>query len=432
MTYQNTLDYLFAHLPMYHRVGAQAYKANLDNTVALCKMLGNPQESFRTVHVAGTNGKGSVSHMLASILQAAGYKTGLYTSPHLKDFRERIRVNGKMITKQAVTRFMDRYREESEAIKPSFFELTVGMAFDYFRQQQVEIAVIEVGLGGRLDSTNIITPVVSVITNISFDHMQLLGNSLREIAAEKAGIIKPGVPVVVGETQEEVATVFSEKAAGCFSEILFADRRYRAEIQPQEHSSVGNFIILDVYRDNALFAGHLESPLTGLYQRKNIVTVMAACDILNNSGYNLSLPVLRNGIRNVVVSTGLSGRWQILSLEPLTICDTGHNESGLREVLAQIALTLHKELHIVFGVVNDKHLAPILRLLPKNAAYYFCKPDIPRGLEAGELRQQALAEGLRGDCFSSVAKAMEVAREHAAAGDLVFVGGSTFVVAEVV
>jgi len=431
MNYQNTLKYLFARLPMYHRVGVQAYKADLDNTVALCTMLGNPQESFRTVHVAGTNGKGSVSHMLASILQTAGFKTGLYTSPHLKDFRERIRVNGRMITKRAVTRFMERHRDESEAIGPSFFELTVGMAFDYFREQQVEIAVIEVGLGGRLDSTNIITPEVSVITNISFDHMQLLGNSLKEIAAEKAGIIKPSIPVVVGETQEEVAPVFRDKAAGCFSDILFADQRYNAELMQQDYSGEGKLRNLDIYRDGTLFAGQLESPLTGLYQRKNIQTVMAACDILNNLGYKLSLPVIRKGIRNVLVNTGLAGRWQILSREPLTICDTGHNESGLREVLAQIAVTPHQRLHIVFGVVNDKHLAPILNLLPKNADYYFCKPDIPRGLDAGQLRGQANAEGLCGDSYSSVAKALEAARDHATAGDLVFVGGSTFVVAEV-
>ncbi|MEI6682651.1 MAG: folylpolyglutamate synthase/dihydrofolate synthase family protein [Bacteroidota bacterium] len=432
MTYQNTLKYLFAQLPMYHRVGVQAYKADLDNTVALCALLGNPQESFRTIHVAGTNGKGSVSHMLASILQTAGFKTGLYTSPHLKDFRERIRVNGKMIAKQAVTRFMARYQEASEAIRPSFFELTVGMAFDYFREQKVEIAVIEVGLGGRLDSTNIVTPQVSVITNISFDHMQLLGNSLREIAAEKAGIIKPGIPVVVGETQEEVAPVFREKAAGCFSEILFADQHYRAEMLQPEYSGAESVRQLDIYRDGTLVAGRLESPLTGLYQLKNIQTVMAACDILNNLGFGLSLPVIRKGIRNVLVNTGLAGRWQILSREPLTICDTGHNESGLREVLAQIALTPHQRLHIVFGVVNDKHLAPILNLLPKNADYYFCKPDIPRGLDARELRLQANEAGLRGESYSSVAQALEAAREDATAGDLVFVGGSTFVVAEVV
>ena len=431
MTYQQTLDYLFAQLPMFHRIGAQAYKANLDNTIALCELLDNPQHSFRSVHIAGTNGKGSVSHMLASILQAAGFRTGLYTSPHLKDFRERIRVNGKMIHKQSVTSFVGKYRAQFEPIQPSFFELTVGMAFDYFREQQVEIAIVEAGLGGRLDSTNIITPLLSVITNISFDHMQFLGDSLEKIAAEKAGIIKPGIPVVIGETQEEIKHVFQQKADACRSEITYADQHFRADnfILTGKNADVRS---MDISRDEMLYLKHLNSPLTGSYQRKNILTVMAACEQLKRQGINLSSSVIRAGIKDVIKNTGLAGRWQILSRNPLTICDTGHNQGGLNEVLSQIASTPHNSLHFVFGVVNDKHLPPILKMLPAGATYYFCKPDIPRGLDAADLQRQASDAGLNGACYPSVTEALHAAQQAAGDKDLVFVGGSTFVVAEVV
>lgn len=431
MTYRQTLEYLYACLPMYHRIGAQAYKADLDTTIALCSILGNPQHAFATVHIAGTNGKGSVSHMIASILQEAGYKTGLYTSPHLKDFRERIRVNGRMIGKKEVTGFIRNYRSLYEPLKPSFFELTVGMAFDHFRREAVDIAVIEVGLGGRLDSTNVISPEVSVITNISFDHMHLLGNTLKKIAAEKAGIIKPGVPVVIGETQPEVRSVFVKRAAEVNSALVFADQRY----------SVGNFcrcgthashVRLDILKAGVPWIRGIESPLAGDYQRNNIVTVAAACEVLANKGLSLTPDLVRRGIARVVKNTKLAGRWQVLSRNPLTICDTGHNEGGLTRVLAQIAATPHKRLHFVFGVVNDKALGPILQMLPTDAIYYFCKPDIPRGLDAEILQQQAYEQGLQGKTYPSVNEALKAAQRAAAPDDMVFIGGSTFVVAEVV
>jgi dihydrofolate synthase/folylpolyglutamate synthase len=431
MTYLQTLDYLFAQLPMYHRVGAQAYKADLGNTIALCELLNNPQDSFRSVHITGTNGKGSVSHMLASILQTAGFRTGLYTSPHLKDFRERIRVNGKMIKKRFVTRFVQKYREQFEPIQPSFFELTVGMAFEYFREQQVEIAVVEVGLGGRLDSTNILTPIVSVITNVSFDHMQFLGDSLEKIAAEKAGIIKPGIPVVIGETQKEVKHVFLQKAASCQSGINFADEHFRIDNFKLKEENAGQRS-MDIYHHGNPFIKGLISPLAGSYQQKNILTVMGLCEQLNKQGFDLSPSIIRTGINEVIKNTGLAGRWQILGLKPLTICDTGHNEGGLREVLSQIASTPHHHLHFVFGVVNDKHLAPILGMLPPNATYYFCKPGIPRGLDSADLQQQANGAGLQGAGYASVKTALTAAQLAAGENDLVFVGGSTFVVAEVV
>ncbi|MCX6268425.1 MAG: bifunctional folylpolyglutamate synthase/dihydrofolate synthase [Bacteroidetes bacterium] len=431
MTYQQTLDYLYARLPIYHRVGVSAYKANLDNTIGLCDLLDNPQHSFKSIHITGTNGKGSVSHMLASILQTAGFRTGLYTSPHLKDFRERIRVNGKISSKRYISSFIHKYRSHFEPLQPSFFELTVGMAFDYFREQQVDVAVVEVGLGGRLDSTNIIKPLLSVITNVSFDHMQLLGDTLEKIAIEKAGIVKPGIPVVIGETQPEIQTIFRQKASACDSDIFFADQHYRID-NFKLKGKLANYRTMDIFRDGISVLMQLKTPLAGQYQRKNITTVMGACELLNKQGVELSSAVIRSGIKDVIKNTGLKGRWQILNRNPLTICDTGHNESGLKEVLAQIEQTPHKNLHIVFGVVNDKQLAPILKLLPGNATYYFCKPDIPRGLDAADLQHQAHAAGLQGACYSSVRAAMTVAQMMADEDDLVFVGGSTFVVAEVV
>ncbi len=432
MTYPQTLAYLYAQLPMYHRIGAQAYKSDLVNTIALCDMLGNPQNSFRTIHVTGTNGKGSVSHMLASILQTAGFRTGLYTSPHLKDFRERIRVNGRMIRKSSVTGFVKTYRDQFEIIQPSFFELTVGMAFDYFRKQQVEVAVVEVGLGGRLDSTNIIRPEVSVITNVSFDHVQFLGDTLEKIAFEKAGIIKPGIPVVIGETQDEPAPVFIKKAMEMHSEIVFADQVFNVRNFRSERIGNEAFRVMDLHRMEELWLRNLVSPLPGIYQCKNIITVTAVCEMLGKAGHGLSQAIIRKGIGDVIKNTGLAGRWQTLGHSPLTICDTGHNESGLAEVVMQIASTPHRHLHFVFGVVNDKHLPPILQILPKDATYYFCKPGIPRGLEAALLQQEAAASGLHGECYPSVKSALEAARANAAIDDLVFIGGSTFVVAEVI
>ena len=431
MTYSQTLDYLYAQLPMYHRLGAQAYKANLDNTVALCNLLGNPQNSFKAIHITGTNGKGSVSHMLASILQTAGFKTGLYTSPHLKDFRERIRVDGKMISRSYVTSFIEKYRKETEEIQPSFFELTVGLAFDYFRDQQVDIAVVEVGLGGRLDSTNIIHPLLSVITNVSFDHTQFLGTTLDKIAFEKAGIIKPGIPVIIGETQPETKRVFKSIARQRKSPITFADQLF--SIRDQHLAGRYNdHRVINIDFEEKPFLTNLVLPLAGQYQLKNILTVIAACDQLNDDGLSMSESHVHRGIANVIANTGLRGRWQILGKSPLTICDTGHNEGGLQEVLAQIASTPHRTLHFVFGVVNDKVLEPIFALLPKDAHYYFCKPDIPRGLDATVLQEQATKAGLKGKVYDSVKEALKTAREQAGSNDLVFVGGSTFVVAEVV
>lgn len=431
MTYQQTLDYLYAQLPMYHRLGAQAYKANLDNTIALCNLLGNPQDSFKTIHVTGTNGKGSVSHLLASILQMGGFKTGLYTSPHLKDFRERIRVNGKKIERSYVSQFIEKYRDKTEQIKPSFFELTVGMAFDYFRDQKVDIAVIEVGLGGRLDSTNIINPLLSVITNISLDHTQFLGDTIEKIALEKAGIIKPGVPVIIGETQAQTKKMFQKTAKRQKSEIIFADQLFTIGKQ-KFYGKYRDKQLVDINYDQELFLENIVFPLAGQYQLKNIITVIAACEKINFDGLSLTEENVRQGIANVIINTGLHGRWQVLSANPLTICDTGHNEGGLREVLSQIAATPHRQLHFVFGVVNDKNLVPILPMLPNNATFYFCKPDIPRGLDAQILHSQAVSAGLRGNAYNSVKEALKIAQENAGVDDLVFIGGSTFVVAEVV
>ncbi|MBE0648337.1 MAG: bifunctional folylpolyglutamate synthase/dihydrofolate synthase [Bacteroidales bacterium] len=421
MNYPETLSWLYSQLPMYQRIGAAAYKDNLDNTIALCNLLGNPQNYFDSIHVAGTNGKGSVSHILASICQEHGLKTGLYTSPHLKDFRERIRVNGQMIPKRKVSSFVKRYKEEFGKIQPSFFEMTVGLAFDHFREEEVDIAVVEVGMGGRLDSTNIITPLVSVITNISFDHTQFLGDTLQKIAIEKAGIIKPGIPVVIGETQPETEPVFRKKAEEAGSEIRFAD---------QNQLAVGSW---------QLASSHpvIQLPLGGRYQEKNLKTVLAVIEALNSQSSGIrhrasgiTHPAILRGIANVINNTGLKGRWQVIGQHPLTICDTGHNEAGIRELVAQLKETPHKRLHLVFGMVSDKEIGPILELLPKDADYYFCKPDIPRGLDASELKKQAEVAGLTGKSFTSVRRALNAARKEADPEDLIFIGGSTFVVAD--
>jgi dihydrofolate synthase/folylpolyglutamate synthase len=431
MTYKETLDYLDARLPMYQRIGAAAYRADLKNTWAICDLLGNPQQTFRSVHIGGTNGKGSTSNMLASILQEKGLKTGLYTSPHLTDFRERIRINGIKIPEEKVIRFTEKYKADFEEIRPSFFEMTVGMAFDHFREEKVNVAIIEVGMGGRLDSTNVITPLLSVITNISFDHMQFLGDTLEKIATEKAGIIKHGVPVVIGESQDDIRHVFIEKAREEQSEILFADDEFMAVSGNSEYTGTDT-LRMDIFRNNKVFIGDLESPLIGHYQKKNIVTVCAACKMLDSSLQQISTDDIRKGISNVLDNTGFAGRWQILSVNPLTICDTGHNEGGVKLVLEQISRTPHEKLHFVFGMVNDKEIDTILQMMPKDATYYFCKADIPRGLDANELRIKAEVFGLNGETFNSVKSALKTAQQRAGAKDLVFVGGSTFIVAEVV
>lgn len=429
---------MYDALPMFHRIGSFAYKANLDNVIAICNLLDNPQNKFKSVHIAGTNGKGSTSHMLASVLQSAGYKVGLYTSPHLKDFRERIRVNGKMIPQKFVVDFVSKHKPDFERIQPSFFEMTVGLAFDHFVKQKIDIAIIEVGLGGRLDATNIITPMLSVITNISYDHQNILGDTLQKIAAEKAGIIKKSVPVVIGETQAEVKDVFINRAQEYKSEIFFADKFYKLKNYKQENKKGKLYLSADVYRPKKLIISGLRCELPGLYQLKNIPTVLMSIEILSRPSslvprpFHISFGDIYKGLANVVSQTGLLGRWQLINKKPLTIADTGHNEAGIEEVLKQIKATSHKKLHIVLGMVIDKDITKILKLLPKTAVYYFCKPDLPRGLDENQLQQEANHLGLKGRSFSSVKKALKAAQANAAVNDIVFVGGSTFVAAEVI
>lgn len=429
MNYQETINYLYTRLPMFSRTGASAITKDLTNTLTLCHLLENPQNKFRSIHIAGTNGKGSTSHMLAAILQTAGYKTGLYTSPHLKDFRERIRINGQMISEQAVVDFVDKYQADFERIGLSFFEMTVGLAFDYFANEKVDIAIIETGLGGRLDSTNVITPLLSVITNIGWDHTDLLGNTLPLIAAEKAGIIKTHIPVVIGERQNEVANVFIEKAEDSQSPICFAADEWKLNATGNLDSELLNVDLLNNSNNNQL---NLTLDLTGSYQLKNIKSVLSAVQELRKQGYTVTDEHIKTALKQVKQLTGLHGRWEILSRSPLTICDTGHNPDGIEEVLKNIAATPHKKLHCVMGMVSDKDSSKVLALLPKQATYYFCRPDIPRGLDAVSLKEKAQVFGLEGEVHSSVKEALSKAQESAAADDLVFVGGSTFVVAEII
>lgn len=425
MDYNETLDYLYSQLPMFHRVGAAAYKPNLDNTEALCRLLDHPEKTFKSIHVAGTNGKGSTSHMLAAILQAEGYKTGLYTSPHLIDFRERIRINGEMIPMETVTAFVEKYKADFENIHPSFFEMTVGLSFDHFRREQVDIAVIETGLGGRLDSTNVIQPLVSVITNIGHDHMNLLGDTLQKVAFEKAGIIKHETPVVIGETQPETESIFRGVAKERHASIFFADQLFKTD-----RVSFGQTLKLDMKVGAYVVYKDLEVELTGIYQLKNILTVLQTLEELKRMGVSVSEQAIRKGLKNIKSTTGLRGRWETLSLNPLTICDTGHNKEGILEVLKAIKRTTHKHLHFVLGMVSDKDISSILALLPGSATYYFCQAQLPRALDKEQLKKKALEKGLTGETYSSVKEALRAARERAAKEDLVFVGGSTFVVGE--
>lgn len=406
MTYSETIEWMFAQLPMYQRQGSTAFKKDLTNSLALASALDNPHKKFKSIHVAGTNGKGSTSHMIASILQEAGYKVGLYTSPHLKDFRERIKINGEMIPEEDVVDFIQNQKSFFEAQKVSFFEMTVGLAFHYFAKEEVDIAVIEVGLGGRLDSTNIITPEVSVITNIGLDHTQFLGETLPEIASEKAGIIKDNIPVVVGEYQEEVFDVFQQKANKHNAPLKLA-----SEVVQKEY----------------------ESDLKGTYQKNNAITAVAVVKELSSSeNFEISESNIESGLLNSAKNTRLMGRWQILQEKPKAICDTGHNREGLTYVMKQLSEENYKNLHLVLGVVNDKELEGVLHMFPKNATYYFCKPNIPRGLDAEILQNIAAKFELNGHVFGSVQKAYKAALADANENDLVFVGGSTFVVAEVV
>ncbi len=429
MRYQQTLDYLYTQLPMFHRIGAAAYKADLNNTHAICELLHHPENKFKSIHIAGTNGKGSTSHMLAAILQTAGYKTGLYTSPHLKDFRERIRINGKMIPENTVTGFVEQYREAFDTIKPSFFEWTVGLAFDHFAKEKVDIAVIETGLGGRLDSTNVITPLVSVITNISMDHMNLLGDTLEKIAKEKAGIIKKNIPVIVGERQAETEIVFKEKAKEEHAEITFANEHLRCEAI---ESADNNFLTLSIFKGETIIFKNLQLDLTGNYQQKNILTVLQTILQLRETGFKISEEHIFSALKNVKGLTGLMGRWQKINDHPLTICDTGHNADGIKLVVKQLQQTPHRQLHIVIGMVSDKDVSSVLSLLPEQAIYYFCQPIIPRAMDANELKAAAEKFSLKGNAFSSVKEALQQAQSQAQEDDLIFVGGSTFVVAEVV
>lgn len=429
MDYQQTLNYLFSQLPVFQRIGKAAYKGNLNNTLALDEYFNHPHKTFKTIHVAGTNGKGSTSHMLASVLAKAGYKVGLYTSPHLKDFRERIRINGKVISEQEVIDFVENHRAIFEKVKPSFFEMTVALAFDYFSKQKVDVAVIEVGLGGRLDSTNIITPELSVITNISFDHTDLLGNTLAEIAYEKAGIIKSNIPVVISQTQPEIRHVFMDKARLTNSPIFFADEVYNVFSVDNHKAKSQTF---SLRRHDGLTIKDIKLDLNGIYQKYNLPGVLLAIDILRDKGFKISDKHLRAGLAITSASTGLLGRWQRLQEKPLIICDTGHNVDGITHVLFQINDTERENLHMVIGMVGDKNIDGVLSLLPKNAYYYFTKASIPRALNELALASKAASYNLKGDTFSTVKEALEAAKKNAMPNDLIFIGGSTFVVAEVV
>lgn len=434
MNYRETLDYLYSQLPMYQRVGAAAYKPNLDNTIALCASLGNPETKLNTIHIAGTNGKGSVSHMIASVLQSAGYKVGLYTSPHLKDFRERIRINGKMIPQARVVRFVESNKTSFEKIKPSFFEMTVGMAFTYFVQEQVDWAVIETGLGGRLDSTNVISPALSVITNISFDHTALLGNSLKQIATEKAGIIKPGRIALVGEKQSETDAVFISKAKKEGALLAFADAVFTLRNVRQVLTNGQLVLHFDVFAKGTKEAVYksMRCDLAGLYQQKNIRTALSALALMERfCGLNVPEKAIRKGMRDTSKQTGLKGRWQVLGKKPMIIADTGHNEAGIKEILAMLKKQSFNQLHWVFGAVNDKDIGTILKMLPKKAHYIFCQASIPRALDAIVLQETALGYGLHGEVVRNVKKALKEALSKANKDDLILVGGSTFVVGDV-
>ena len=415
---------------MFHRIGAAAYRANLDNTISVCEVLGNPQANFAAVHIAGTNGKGSTSSLIASILQEAGYKTGLFTSPHLVDFRERIRVNGEKIPESKVIEFVEKYRADFEDINPSFFEWTFGLATHYFSENKVDIAVIETGMGGRLDSTNLVHPILTIITNIGFDHMAFLGNSLEKIAVEKAGIMKPGVPVIIGETHSKTAAIFQAAAKGKNSRISFADRLFYLRKDELSKNLLHDDKI-DIYRGRRLYIKNLRCPLLGNYQQRNIKTVFAGIEELKKLQFEIQPEHISEGFSNVVKNTGLAGRWQVLQQSPLIILDTAHNIDGLKYVTNQIKNTPHDSLHFVLGMVNDKDIDNILCLLPTRAQYYFCKADIPRGLPAEELAACARKKGLKGSTYISVNEAFNSAKDHASGNDLIFVGGSTFTVAEV-
>lgn len=435
MNYEETIDYLYAMLPVFHREGAKAFKPGLSNTLNLCEKLGNPQTKFKSIHIAGTNGKGSTSHYMASILQSSGYKTGLYTSPHLKDYTERFRINGNSIEKANVVTFVEEHKELIEQLRPSFFELSVALAFDFFAKENVDIAVIEVGLGGRLDSTNIIQPDLSIITNIGFDHMDVLGDTLPKIAFEKAGIIKPNTPVVISERHEETSLVFADKASEQSSPIFFAEDNYSVKENVKTESD-NLSLVVDVYnlREEKVF-DEVKSQLIGKYQLKNLTGIFQSIEVLKDLGYHIPDEAIRKGIAEVVSLTGLKGRWQVLYRQPLTICDTGHNEHGLKIILNQIdrlsASGLIKgQKHFILGFVKDKNVEEILQLFPKDANYYFCQANSPRSMPAENLIKIAEPMHISGYSILNVNNALKKVREIAKKDDFIYVGGSTFVVAE--
>lgn len=422
MNYEEILEYLYNQLPVYQKVGGTAYKEGLDNSLSLDKYFSHPHTRYKTIHIAGTNGKGSTSHLLAATLQQSGYKVGLYTSPHLVDFRERIRVNGEKISKQYVLDFVTKHREAYEPIQPSFFELTMMMAFQYFADTNVDVAIIEVGLGGRLDSTNIITPVLSIITNISFDHMQFLGNTLEKIAAEKAGIIKKDIPVIIGEAEGDVRKVFEDTAERVGAPIIFA------EDEKLIHSSLRT---ASGWLYDTKYYQQLKGELSGYAQIKNTATVLCAIRELQKQGYVIPSKAVYNSFAYVNEYTGLMGRWQILQdYNPKIVCDTGHNEAGMKYISEQLVNERYDTLHIILGMVNDKDISSVLSLLPKKAIYYFTKASVPRSMNERSLQELAVKKGLTGYSYPTVKEAIRAAKDWATPSDFIFIGGSNFVVAD--
>ena len=427
MTYSQTLDYLFSRLPMFSRIGAAAYKADLTNTIALCDAIGNPQTTFKSIHIAGTNGKGSTSHLLASIFQTAGYKTGLYTSPHLKDFRERIKVDGIMCDEDFVASFIEKMKPQIEAINPSFFELTVAMAFEYFAKKNIDIAIIETGLGGRLDSTNIINPELSIITNIGLDHINILGDTLEKIAYEKAGIIKQNTPVVIGEYLAATKQVFIDKATYENAPIFFAQDIYTVANHLYQHHQLN----INIKRNDENIDRKYSLDLTGIYQTKNLVAVLEACNQLKQKGWKIDESIVARGLSQSKKSTGLYGRWQCIQENPAVILDVGHNVDGVNQILEQLKNTTYKKLHIIIGMVKDKDVNAVLKILPKDAQYYFTKAQIERAMNEADLANLAKQHQVNGNTFSNVNLALQKAKENADAKDLILVCGSVFLVGEV-
>jgi dihydrofolate synthase/folylpolyglutamate synthase len=426
MNYQQTIEYLFSRLPMYSRIGAAAFKKDLTNTITLCEHLNDPHKKFKSIHIAGTNGKGSVSHMLAAILQTAGFKTGLYTSPHLKDFRERIKVNGDEISEKFIVAFTEKIKPLIEEIEPSFFEITVAMAFDYFAEQKVDIAVVEVGLGGRFDSTNIITPELSVITNIGWDHMNILGDSLEKIAFEKAGIIKTNVPVVIGEIIPQTKSVFENIASEKNAPLhLAAEERNVAGWEWEKHE-----LIVEVAEQGKTDHKKYHLDLPGIYQSKNLLTVLEACSVLKGLGYKLNEDDTRHGLQKAKKITGLHGRWEVIHENPTVVLDVGHNEDGIKQIIQQIELTTHHDLHFIIGMVKDKEIDTVLSLLPHSAIYYFTQAHIPRALPAEMLKEKAGKFNLNGKIITDVNEAIKEAKSKAHKDDLILVCGSVFLVGE--